>query len=165
MTLGASYWWLYWAVLTPAVSFGGFYVASWTTPFVFLLSELVPSAVFGLYVADTKKFGVNLFKALLIFTTLFLVVLVFQKMAMVVAPVVILALMWGVKLTKKEAKWMFGSVVLYNLCGVPSLFLLPFFADHGALFVVGYVLKGALFGIVMSIVYRRLSKEGEDVVL
>ena len=148
-------WWFYWAVLTPVISLAGFYIASETTSFVFLLGELLPSALFGLYLANAQKFKINLLKALMVFTALFVMVVVLKKMAMVIAPVAILLLMWLLKIKKEEAKWMFGSIVLYSLCAIPSLLLLINFQNSLAMLVVGYMVKGVLFGVIMGVFYRR----------
>jgi hypothetical protein len=159
--LSPKYWYIIWAMITSAfIPLGIVMVIINATTntkvgFIFLALEFIPPILFGLYLANKEKFKINCIKFLFLFTILIGSVFTLGKLAMVVAPTLILILMPLIKISKTEAKWAFGSFVVFLFSGVPGFIALIYFDLELYGLVLLYISKGAIFGKIMQIIYEK----------
>jgi len=159
--LEPKYWYILWAIISssfiPLAIVIVIINATTNTQvgFVFLMLEFLSPIFFGVYLANKEKFKINFIKFLFLFTVLIGSVFTLGKTAMAIAPVLILFIMPLIKISKTEAKWAFGSMMLYIFSGIPGFALLVYF--HLELYGLAllYISKGAIFGKVMQIIYEK----------
>jgi len=123
--------------------------------FVYISFEFIIPMLFGVYLANKEKFKINSKKFLFIFFVLMGSVFFLGKLAMALAPMLILILMWIIQITKNEAKWAFGSMMLYMFSGAPGIFAIIYFKLGLMGFLILYISKGAIYGKIMQILYEK----------
>ena len=152
----SKYWYIYFAILVPIFTFSAYSIATYTKySYLALIGEFFIPIVFSLYLANQDKFRLNLLKFAFIFATIFINVIFLGPLAKVTAPILALVLMWIIKITKEESKWVFGTIFIYVFSAIPSLILMINVGFSILYMVLGYILKGLFFGIVMHIIYNK----------
>ena len=159
-------WWKLWAIITP-INVALFMAISVSiNSYLFIGSEFLIPALFGLYIINKEKFKTNLMKLTLIFVLLFFIVFTFGSLSKVIAPILLFLFMWIIRFSKDEILWSFGTVVVFTLSGIIGLIFLLVFNHNILLLAVGYIIKGAIFGKLMQIFYekrlKRLSSDCND---
>ena len=160
-----KYWYLYWAVISSIfipLSMVMIIINATTNSkvgFVFLLFQLISPMIFGIYLVDKQKFKINLYKFFFIFFILLSSVFFLGRLAMVVTPSLILLLMWVIKISKRESKWAFGSIMIYTFSALPGLLVMVYF--HFGVYGLGltYITQGAIYGKIMQLIYERKKYE------
>jgi hypothetical protein len=159
--LEPKYWYILWAIISSSfipLAIVMVIISATTNTnvgFVFLMLEFLSPILFGVYLANKEKFKINLIKFLFLFTVLIVTILLLGKTAMAIAPVLILFIMPLIKISTTEAKWAFGSMMLYIFSGIPGFAILVYF--HLELYGLAllYISKGAIFGKIMQIIYEK----------
>ena len=159
--LEPKYWYILWAIISSSfipLAIVMVIISATTNTnvgFVFLMLEFLSPILFGVYLANKEKFKINLIKFLFLFTVLIVTILLLGKTAMAIAPVLILFIMPLIKISKTEAKWAFGSFVVFLFSGVPGFIALIYFDLELYGLVLLYISKGAIFGKIMQIIYEK----------
>jgi len=159
--LSPKYWFILWSIITsafiPLAMVMVIINATTNTKvgFVFLALEFIPPILFGVYLENKDKFKINFMKFIFLFTVLIGSVFALGKLATVVAPTLILILMPLIKISKNEAKWAFGSFVVFLVSGVPGFIALVYFDLDIYGLVLLYISKGAIYGKIMQLIYEK----------
>jgi len=159
----SKHWYIYFAILVPIFTFSAYSIATYTKySYLALIGEFFIPIVFSLYLANFDKFRLNLLKFAFIFTIIFINIIFLGPLAKVTAPILALVLMWIIKITKEESKWVFGTIFIYVFSAVPSLILMLSVGFSMLYMVLGYILKGLVFGIVMNMIYNKYKIEHKN---
>jgi hypothetical protein len=153
-----KYWYISWAIFSSIFILNGMIITIFNTAtdtkvgFIFLIFEYIAPMLFGVYLANKEKYKINFIKFLFIFAVLIGSIFFLGKLAMGLSPMLILVLMLIIKITKDEAKWVFGSMMLYMLSAAPGFFTMVYF-DLGLYgLALMYLSRGAIYGKVMEII-------------
>jgi len=153
-----KYWYISWAILSGIFLPFEFIINILTHNkliYLFLVSEFLAPMIFGIYLCNKEKFKINLLKILTLFAILIFSVIFLGKLSMAIAPVIILIFMWIIKISRYEAKWAFGTIILYIFSAIPGFIILLYF-DMGLFgFILLNISKGAIFGKIMQIIYTK----------
>ena len=177
-------WWLLWGILSPMLIllhfFGALAILMYISNEVAYVSilgivlELLPPALFGLWVIDNANFLENAKKFALLMALVIGLIFLFGLEFVGVSILLFLAALRLVKFSKKQFLWSFGAMLLYGILGLIPLFMLLWARGFdlqetmshllynmlfsAALLFVGYAIKGTLFGIILHR-YQRASNK------
>lgn len=165
-------WWLFWGILSPILfalsCLSWFYI----TPYALIFFEFIPSALFGLWIINKSNFTYNCVKFCILSLLLFAIIFIFGYNATWITPALLLISMKLIQYTKDEFLWSFGSMLLYGVLGLIPFFILLLIEPLSSsnldslslvmsklvgLFLMGYFCKGALYGTLLHMFYKRRS--------
>ncbi len=163
-------WWILWGVLSPILFALGCLAWIYINPYGLIFLEFIPSALFGLWVLNNENFKYNCTKFVVLGFVITASIFLFGYNATWIAPTLILIAMKLLQYTKDEFIWSFGSMLLYGILGFIPLFSLIFVESLSTLnldslslvisklfglFLVSYFFKGAVYGILLHIGYKK----------
>lgn len=166
----AQRWWFLWGMASPLLMSLGWALSIAITPYTIGVFESLPSALFGLWVYDKKRFLTNSVKFATVASVIVLCIIVFGYNATWIAPLLVLIVLSKVRFEKNAFLWSFGSMMLYMVLGIIPVYGIINFADitlhemisvsdvltrTTLLFLGAYFLRGALFGILLYIFYLK----------
>jgi hypothetical protein len=161
----SSKWPILWGILSPILAFLGLLSGLYVHPFAIIVFEILPPMYFALWAMDSNHFLENSKKLIILLILLSGLIPLFGMHFVWISIFIMLVAITLLKYTKQSILWSFGSFLLYGTLGLIPLGIIfafggidlqlaqssPFavLTQWGLLLIIGYTLKGALFGGAM----------------
>jgi hypothetical protein len=160
-----SKWPILWGILSLILALLGLLSYVYVNLFAIIIFELFPPAYFALWAMDSDHFLKNGKKLIILLILLSGLIPLFGMHFVWISIFIMLVAIRLLKYTKQSILWSFGSFLLYGTLGLIPLGIIfafggidlqlahssPFtiLTKWGLLLIIGYALKGALFGGAM----------------